>query len=57
MIDEDSRERQIPIEAMHAGQGASYVRGVREALDPGGDPCFELWFLHPGHIEAVPIGD
>ena len=21
------------------------------------DPRFELWFLHPGHIEVVPLGE
>jgi ATP-dependent exoDNAse (exonuclease V) beta subunit len=39
----------------YAGQGASYVRGVREALELGADPRFELWFLHPGRIEPVPL--
>jgi ATP-dependent helicase/nuclease subunit A len=39
----------------YAGQGANYVRGVREALDLDGDPRFELWFLHPGLIEPVPL--
>jgi hypothetical protein len=41
MIDEDSRDRQI------------YLRGVREALDLNDDFSFELWFVHPGHIEVV----
>jgi ATP-dependent exoDNAse (exonuclease V) beta subunit len=41
----------------YAGQGGSYVQGVREALGLEADPRFELWFLHSGHIEVVPLGE
>ena len=39
----------------YAGQGASYVQALREALGLDADPRFELWFLHPGHIEVVSL--
>jgi ATP-dependent exoDNAse (exonuclease V) beta subunit len=39
----------------YAGQGRIYLQGVREALDIEGDFRFELWFLHPGCIEVVPL--
>jgi ATP-dependent exoDNAse (exonuclease V) beta subunit len=41
----------------YAGQGGIYLRGIQEALDLKGDSRFELWFLHPGHIEVVPTAE
>jgi len=40
----------------YAGQGGIYLQGIREALDLEGDFRFELWFLHAGLIELVPLG-
>ena len=34
-------------------QGETYVRAVRDALGLNEDPRFELWFLHPGRVEAL----
>jgi ATP-dependent exoDNAse (exonuclease V) beta subunit len=40
---------------IYQGQGGIYLRGIREALDLKGDFRFELWFLHAGLIEVVPM--
>jgi ATP-dependent helicase/nuclease subunit A len=39
----------------YAAQGGIYLQGIRESLDLEGDLRFELWFLHPGCIEVVPL--
>jgi ATP-dependent exoDNAse (exonuclease V) beta subunit len=41
--------------AIYRAQGRTYVKALRTALELAEDPRFELWFLHAGRVEVVPV--
>ena len=40
----------------YAGQGRIYTEAVRDSLGLAARPRFEVWLLHLGRVETVPLG-